>query len=432
MFLSPTPNVSLQSLREQSAGKTIVLLYPWPNINITFLQYYLTDDQSNILYWRPPRLVSDLRVCFSDMGVDISTRRNHFGEYIRGLAEGCGPEHVARALLDDLQSLSPQALLYLDTTGELPSEIFLSFVDVAAHESGHEMHIVLSSHLLAYGSVRTLVEQGYAVVLRPVRRRQELFFTAESNLKPQLEVLAFGDGIALLDGKEIDHWDGVLPRLLFYYLVDHPFATRDDIFLAFWRRSSLKDATDIFHVTKHKVSEVLSRYAGSPGGFEITNYTQGLYMPDENIWRHYDVHEFESTVERASNIGDEREIELLLKRALDLYQAPYLQGTDAEWVIRRRAELATRYGDALHRMARILSQRGQLDAACDHYERALVELPGREDVHRALIRLLLQQGKLDRAREQYRAIEHYLDRHLGVGPSSETIALRDEIDAQSR
>jgi DNA-binding SARP family transcriptional activator len=366
------------------------------------------------------------------MRADIDAHRRGFGEHLRGMSAEDTPEQLAEALLADLNNLSPDALLYLDTSGELPTEAFSRFIRALAVAHSHNVHVVLSSHLLAHAPMRTLVQEESAVVLRPFRHRQELLFTAESSLKPQLEVFAFGNGVALLDGKQIAHWDGVLPRLLFYYLVDHPYATRDDIFSAFWSRSSHKDATDIFHVTKHKVSEVLSRYAGSPGEFEITNYTQGLYMPDENIWRHYDVHAFEGAVERASNVEDEREVELLLRRALDLYQAPYLDGTDADWVVQRRAELAARYGDALIRMARILSHRGRLDEACDSYERALVEHPGREDVHRAFIRVLLQQDRLDRAREQYRMIERYLDTHLRIKPSPETIALRDEIDSRSQ
>jgi hypothetical protein len=43
--------------------------------------------------------------------------------------------------------------------------------------------------------------------------------------------------------------------------------------------------------------------------------------------------------------------------------------------------------------------------------------------------VLIGQGRLDRAREQYRIIERYLQTQLGIGPSAETIALRDELNS---
>jgi DNA-binding SARP family transcriptional activator len=431
MFLPPRPLVSLHSLREQSVGKPILLLYPWANCDAVFVQQYLVNRHSSVLYWRLPRRRPELRAWLADMVSEFVVYQPGFGANTRLMPAEGSLDQLAQALLADLESLSPQALLYLETDGALPNETFLEFIRALAQQPTSEVQIILSARMLAHAPVKALVEQGRAVVLSPVRRRQELLFTTESVLRPQLEVFAFGGGLALLDGKEIAHWDGALPRLLFYYLVDHPFATRDDIFAAFWSRSERKDATDIFHVTKHKVSDVLGRYAGSPGEYEITHYTQGLYMPDESIWRHYDVHEFERLVERAFTAADEREAELLLRRALDLYQAPYLRDTDAEWVLRRRAELASRYGDALIQMARILDRRGQLDEACDSYERALNEHPGREDVHRALIRLMLRQGYLDRAREQYRVIETYLDQQMRIKPSRETLELRDELESRS-
>ena len=83
-----------------------------------------------------------------------------------------------------------------------------------------------------------------------------------------LEVRALGNGHVLLDGREVEDWDGLLPRSLFFYLVDKGMTTRNDIFDTFWPTLSVREATNVFHVTKRKISEVL--------GTDLTVYWSGF------------------------------------------------------------------------------------------------------------------------------------------------------------
>ncbi|NJL95427.1 MAG: hypothetical protein HC915_17740, partial [Anaerolineae bacterium] len=96
-----------------------------------------------------------------------------------------------------------------------------------------------------------------------------------------LEVRAFGAGRVQLNGQAVVSWDGILPRSLFFFLVDKGLATRTEIFNTFWPNLSVREATNVFHVTKRKISEVL--------GIDLTVYMSGFYHISPKIHLSYDV-----------------------------------------------------------------------------------------------------------------------------------------------
>lgn len=76
----------------------------------------------------------------------------------------------------------------------------------------------------------------------------------------------------LVDGVAVNNWDGVIPREVFFIFILFAAVfnpervgrglTRDEIFTHIWPGLSVKDATNVFHVTKRKIAEVLSNAAG--------------------------------------------------------------------------------------------------------------------------------------------------------------------------
>src|SRR5688500_18693889 len=80
---------------------------------------------------------------------------------------------------------------------------------------------------------------------------------------------SLGPRIALINGRTLTTWDGVLPKCLFFYLVDRAMTTRNEIFDTFWPELKKREATNVFHVTKRKVSEILEQ--------DLTTYSAGFY-----------------------------------------------------------------------------------------------------------------------------------------------------------
>jgi two-component SAPR family response regulator len=275
-----------------------------------------------------------------------------------------------------------------------------------------------------------MVARGDAIILGTEHRKDSVMFRIEQAPKPQLEVYSLGRGYALVNGQPITNWDGALPRNLFFFFIDHPLVTRDEIFSTFWPDLSVKEATNVFHVTKRKISERIGMKVGEPGSYELTQYSGGFYMPSEKVVRHYDVADFQEAVERAMIASDEREEEALLKRAIDFYKAPFLQTIEMRWTAERREALRQLSTQALIGMGRICKRHEDDHKALGFFIRALKEAPEREDIHREVMNLYLKLGMLEDARQQYKKLEQILRETLGIGPSRESRELNDLIETR--
>ena len=239
--------------------------------------------------------------------------------------------------------------------------------------------------------------------------------------KTVLEVRALGPGRVLINGRLIDHWDGILPRTLFFYFVDRGMTTRDEIFRTFWPSLTTREATNVFHVTKRKISEIL--------GTDLTVYWSGFYRLSPDLELHYDVVKFAEAVQNAAVADDDRALELY-RNAVELYHGPFLSTMEQEWVTARRGELATTYAEALAGMARLYARRGDKENALGCYLRAAATSPEREDLARAIMELYRALGQPAAALETYERLEAELKKTLNVSPGPQTSELAAAIRSE--
>lgn len=233
-----------------------------------------------------------------------------------------------------------------------------------------------------------------------------------------LEVYALGTGRVLRDGQPVDTWDGLLPRQLFFFLVDRGMTTRSDIFETFWPNLSVREATNVFHVTKRKISEVL--------GVDLTVYWSGFYHISEAIELSYDVVQFSELVQ-SSVIAPADEAATLLDRAVYLYRDRFLISLDMPWIERRRQELHQTYSEALISLARILEKRDQKHEALGLYLQAAATNRQREDVAMNLMLLFRELGMRADALKVYDLLRAELNSSLGVAPAPHLQLLAQQI-----
>ena len=193
---------------------------------------------------------------------------------------------------------------------------------------------------------------------------------------------------------------------------------------------SVKEATNVFHVTKRKITERISMKIPDGGNHELTQYNSGFYMPSEKLVRHYDVGDFQDTVEKALVANSEREEMALLNRAIDIYRAPFLQTVEMPWVQQRRDTLRQLYAQALIQMGRIYAKRGDENRSLGFYTRALKETPEREDIHRQVMTIYFKMNLIDDAKMQYRRLKQILNDKFGIDPSRETQELMGMIEGR--
>jgi DNA-binding SARP family transcriptional activator len=235
-----------------------------------------------------------------------------------------------------------------------------------------------------------------------------------------LEVRALGPGRVLINGQLISHWDGVLPRMLFFFFVDQGMTTRDEIFQTFWPTLSTREATNVFHVTKRKISEIL--------GTDLTVYWSGFYRISPDLELHYDVVKFAEAVQNAAVATDEDAL-LLLHNAIDLYRGPFLSNLEQPWIAPRRAELANSCSEALAVLARLYAQMNEQHNALGFFLRAAAANPHREDLVRHIMEIFQKMGMPGEALDAYNRLRAELKRSLDVEPDPKTQALADTIRA---
>ena len=273
----------------------------------------------------------------------------------------------------------------------------------------------LPSELLQHRDIR-----GKAALL-PVQPDAMLLDYATKTEQTMLEVRALGLGRVLVNGRRIERWDGVLPKMLFHFFIDRGMTTRDEIFQTFWPKLKPREATNVFHVTKRKISEIL--------GTDLTVYWSGFYRTSPDLELHYDVVKFVEAVQKAAVAPDDRAI-ALYRNAIALYRGQYLSGSTHPWIERRRDELHSTYTEALIGLGRIYRKLGQNEEALGCFLRALATTPRREDLARAVMELYRDMHLPADALHIYELLEHNLQHELGIMPDQLTVSLANEVRAQ--
>jgi DNA-binding SARP family transcriptional activator len=433
MIFQEITRVSLDSFRERSKGYKVVLLYPWTNYRTLFLSYFLSGVDNGLLYYRIPADETTLTGWLRGLVKEFDEVLEGFGKQTRPAIEKNNPADMGTALAHDLSDYARKkdVVLYIDELDRVPhDEAFEQFTRALVAGLPNNIQLSFSSRLLTHQPWYDMVSRREALVLGTEYRKNDVMFAVEDAPRPQLEIYALGRGYALVNGQPITNWDGALPRNLFFYFVDRPLVTRDEIFQTFWPDLSVKEATNVFHVTKRKISERITMKVGGTGSYELTQYNGGFYLPSEKVVRHYDVADFQEAVERALVASTEHEEETLLRRAIDAYKAPFLQNIDMEWTRNRRDHLRQLYAQALVSMGRLTKARHDDEQALGFYVRSLKEAPEREDIHREVMSIYIQLNRFEDARSQYNRLTQILDETLHIAPSRETRELYSMIEGR--
>jgi DNA-binding SARP family transcriptional activator len=328
------------------------------------------------------------------------------------------PESAAAHLAEVMRGRGRLTLI-LDAYDRAQTDESFDFITSAALQLAPGSRVLLGTRELPMSLLASPDLNG-KISLIPVHPDKMMLDYVRPNEKPLLEVRALGPGRVLMNGRLIEHWDGLLPRALFFYFVDRGMTTRDEIFRTFWSNLSTREATNVFHVTKRKISEIL--------GADLTVYWSGFYRISPDLELQYDVVKFAEAIQNAAVTGDD-EAALLLHNAIDLYNGPYLSSLDQSWVGQRRDELAANYAESLAGLARIYKSRNDLHNGLGYFLRALAASPQREDLARAVMEMYHSLGLPHHALEIYERLELELKRTLNVPPSSQTTALAKSIRA---
>ncbi len=331
---------------------------------------------------------------------------------------GVLPEELAEGLGADLKTLrKSKYTLIIDDLDRLVDDMdnVEKFFRELSGFMPKYVQIVVDGRQLRRQPWHDLKVAGKALILGDSHAVGGGFFSNQETQRGQVEFYALsGNSRIISDGQTVKTWDGSLPRNLCYYFIERQMVTRQEIFNAFWPHLGIKEATNVFHVTKRKISEKI--------GYDITTYSNGFYVPSQDIDIMYDAREFERLIEETLENPDETNPANWF-RAVQLYRHPYLQGLDMDWVIDKRQKLKEGYVHSLIGLGRFHWALNESSRALGYFQRAVAEQPNREDVHRNIMQIYHEAGDIDSVANQYQMLESLLQNAYNIGPSRETRAL---------
>jgi DNA-binding SARP family transcriptional activator len=143
-----------------------------------------------------------------------------------------------------------------------------------------------------------------------------------------------------------------------------------------------------------------------------------------------DVEEFEAcvraSIESPSTSDDDSRN---LESATTLYRDDFLIGCYDDWALVERERLRELFLRTLERLIMLYKRWNDYERALVHAQRLAAADPLREGTHRELMRLYYVLGRPRAALEQFATLRSLLAEELGVSPSPDTVALRQEIAA---
>lgn len=432
-MIADVTRVSYESFRDRTAGKKLVLLAPNSAYRGVLLGYFLRAPGEAPLYYRIPAGETTIPALVRGLADEMDATLQPedaaaFSGPLRSALNDPSALRLAEALAAGLGALrrSP-AVLFIDEFDQLQVNAdFHTFVMTLVHHLGPDTQIVINARALRAQPWYDLIAHGDAVVIGSERTMEAGMLSIQSAFKPQIEVFGFGFGHVLVNGQPLTRWDGALPRSLFFFFIDRPLLTRDEIFHAFWSELGSKEATNVFHVTKRKISECISSSIEDGATYELTKYQNGYYLPNERVTRHYDVFEFSDFYQRADGTDDPQKAYDLFRHAIDLHSAPFLTSIEMGWANERRASLQQMLIHSLSSASRLARGFGDRTRALDYALRALALQSTSPELHEVAAGLALENGRRDEALRLFAQLET-LYREAGAPLSEEGRALGQRL-----
>lgn len=401
-----------RNLSALTADKTLILLHPADYHNHRFMTQQLLLNHDSSVYLHVPCEESAQQSDFMLLLRETLSRQADI--HVAELPEN--PEQAATALA---KALNPKGnfRLAIDGYDRVSDSSIHDFILNLVDKLENGCQVVVSGRDIPSGLIRKHDPRSVMLPTSPDEMIVDYINTKPD--KTVIEVRALGGGQAFINGQALDKWDGVLPRCLFFYLVDRAMVTRDNIFATFWPTLKKREATNVFHVTKRKISEIL--------GYDLTTYASGFYRLADDIELHYDVVSFQEAAQNAIVEEDAKQAAQLYKTAIKLYRGPFLKNMEQTWVTQRREDLHSIFVECLTGLARICETEGQIQEALNLYIRAWASTPEREDLTRRIMTIYRDMGQTELALSTYHKLENELQSNLQLEPSAETLALADDI-----
>ncbi|MFC1960011.1 BTAD domain-containing putative transcriptional regulator [Chloroflexota bacterium] len=410
---------SFETFSQYATDTQIILLHPRGRYRSVLIARLLNDPDIQTLYYAMGPDDINLPAFLTGLAHDLTSQHPSFGHNLNLVEEHTAEgtmQHWLDALAADLNEWTDQPfLLVLDEYDRSDSaDDIQRFIEALVPLLPSHCRVIINSRTLPRLPWVSLIACNQAIILEDEHLITGDFYDhRQQENGPRLDVTALGPGYVSLNDGLITTWEGHLPRLLFFFVLDRPTVTRSEICQAFWPNLEIEQAVNVFHVTKRRLHKAL--------GKDVLVHEHGYYRVNPELVVYYDVIDFvgELVNGRATTAADKIEH---WQRAIDLYRGPFLQGHNDQWIQNRRASFLTGYMEAVTGMANIRYEKGSTEHALRLYLRALNEDETREDIHQKVMQLYAEMGRRSEAAAHYQKMQReFSARRQTVSEETESI-----------
>jgi len=197
----------------------------------------------------------------------------------------------------------------------------------------------------------------------------------------------------------------------------------------FWGEYSQEKARGSLNTALWKLKKTLEPQ-GIPVGtyLKITHLSEVGFNRESRYW--LDVEVFEEEINRISGCPVQmvQELHIVdLEKALELYKGELLEGFYDNWALRERERLRALHLKSLIYLLQYYGFHGAWEKAITYGQQILELDPLREEIHREIMRLYMENGQRSLAVRQYEICRSTLANELGIAPMEDTQALYTRI-----
>jgi len=241
----------------------------------------------------------------------------------------------------------------------------------------------------------------------------------------ELRVRMFGRFSIQVQGRRIDDLENrsQKPWLMLAYLLYHHgrTVTKEELLRLCWDSEEIKgDPANALRVVLHRTRVMLDRLGFLPGRELILRSRDGFTWNDR-VPVYIDVEEFERLYRMGKATGDLKERQVCFEHAVGLYDGQFLiRNTSEKWVQCMAEQFRAMYLEMAAELLEILNTTGQTRRMEELCRSVLALEPYREEFHRRLMQVLLDEGRGREAAEVYEELRKKLLAEFDRLPEEQT------------
>ena len=244
-----------------------------------------------------------------------------------------------------------------------------------------------------------------------------------SIMSADTEICLLGSASIMVDGTKVDRfrWSRI-PALLGYLLINTGPRSRESIAEALWPDREPDKARHNLRQTLLYLQELVGD--ATPPWLKVKRQT--IEIDGEHVW--CDVKLF---LEPVSPQATDREKLRFHELRIQIYQGPFLDGFDDDWIVEARAQIGRNYFDSLNWLANYSLEHNP-ERSLELSELAIRLEPFEDQPRVNKIKALRGLGRASSALKEFRDYEQLLDSQLGLQPGRLVLAIINDSKIDQR